>query len=95
MRKIHKHPKKENLYHITTTLFIGNKNQIEYYRDKETGRTYAKAKFDYMEESKLYLYEEWWQIAKADIKDEESQTRTEKEICFHFGWISIERNRAI
>ena len=94
MRKINKRPKRENLYHLTTTLFIGNKNQIEYYRDKDSERIYAKAKFDYMEESKLYLYEEWFQISKADIKDEEAQTRTEKEICFYFGWMSIEINRA-
>ena len=93
MRRLNRIPKKENLYHVTRTCFIGNKNQISYYRDRESQRIYAKAQFDYIEESKRYIYEEWFQISKSDIKNEESQIRTEKKICFYFGWIGIENPR--
>lgn len=93
MRRLNRKPKKENLYQVTRTCFIGNKNEITYYRDRESQRTYAKAQFDYMEVTKSYLYEEWFQISKSDIKNEESQIRTEKKICLYFGWIGIEKNR--
>lgn len=88
MRKINrKNPDK--LSFKSRTLFIGNKNEVWYYTDWNTGRNYARARFEYWEGQNTWTYDEWWQLSKDDIKDEDAFLQTEKEINKFFGYFDI------
>lgn len=73
-------------------FFIGNKNEIWYYHDWNTGCSYARARFEWSDVLKTWFHDEWWQLSKADIKDEDAQVRTTKAINRHFGYFAIERS---
>ena len=68
------------------TFFMGNKNEILYYTDWQSGRNYARARFDFMDSCKTFEHDVWFQLNRDDIKDEDALTRTEMKINAYFGY---------
>lgn len=89
MRKLHGIRNKERLSRFDTTYFVGNRNEIRYYKDTTTKRVYAEACFEYVECIKDFMYKEWFQLSKNDIKDDDAITITEKNINMHFGYFGV------
>lgn len=92
MRKLRGIPKSSNAMSFQTrTVFVGNKNEIWYYTDFQTGRNYALARFEWTDCINSWLYDEWYQLSKEDIKDDEAFARIEKEINSDFGYFGVEK----
>ena len=89
LRGIRKHP--NELSFQSKTLFVGNKNEIWYYTDFQTGRNYARARFEWCDCINSWMSDEWWQLSKEDIKDDDAFARTEKEINMYFGYFGVEK----
>ena len=90
MRKINR-KNAEGLSFQTREIFVGNKNQIQYYTDWSNGRNYARARFEWSDALQDWLHDEWWQLGKDDIKDDDAFARTSKTINRFFGYFSIPR----
>lgn len=86
MRKLQITKSKERLFKRSTTIFVGNRNEIRYYVEPLTSRNYCEACFDYNETTKRFMYTAWYQLNKNDIKDEDAQLKTELEINMDFGY---------
>lgn len=86
MRKLNVRKNPEKLSMQSKTCFVGNRNEVWYYTDLNTGRCYARARFDYREILGSWFYDEWWLLNKTDIKDDDAFTKTEKEINEYFGY---------
>ena len=91
MRKLNIGKNPEELSLQTKEFFVGNKNEIWYYTDWNTNRDYARARFEWSDTLNTWTYDEWWQLSKADIKNEESQIETSKAINRYFGYFAIEK----
>lgn len=92
MRKLHGIRNKENLHHVSTTYFIGSKNEIRYYTDNTTGRNYAEGCFEWIECVQDFMYKEWFLLGKNDIKNDDAYCETEEQISRHFGIFFVKRN---
>lgn len=65
---------------------MGNQNEIQYYTDWTTGRNYARARFDYNGSCNSFMHDEWFQLNKEDIKNEDALLCTETKINAYFGY---------
>lgn len=72
--------------------FVGNQNEIIIYRNWLTGRTYARARFEYDETLKCHLYEHWFELTKSDMKDDDAIDKTIENICKYFWYFNVRPN---
>jgi hypothetical protein len=92
MRALRQNKDASKLQMLDKFFFVGNKNEIFIYRNWLTGRTYARARFEYDETFKCHLLLQWFELTKKDIEDDDAIDKTIEKICRHFGYFNVRPN---
>lgn len=78
--------KDASMLELFDKFLVNNENEIFIFHNWSTGRTYARARFEYDKRWKYHLYENWFVITKKDIKDKDAYNETLYKICDYYGY---------
>lgn len=78
--------KDASMLELFDKFLVNNENEIFIFRNWATGRTYARARFEYDKRWKYHIYENWFVITKKDIEDKDAYNETLYKICDYYGY---------